>query len=211
MIPLLNGNGEINLISDDPKCTSLDSLEQWQIDTLVGSTDDSSSYSSNVSLMNIDYIVTGWLKDLTPEQWSKIHRQQSLFGIPLPQDWIKVWRFILKEPALRDAEKATRGGRSIGSYTHLWNMWSEECIEKYTDELDKELLEMADAGWVYSEIGEVLLGRYGDRFWKPRKKETKTTPSQVVNNYLYLKIPTKIVRAELYNLCARKLAVNQFI
>ncbi len=211
MIPLLNGNGEISLISDNPKCTSLDSSEQWQVDNLVGGVDDSSSYSSNAALSSVDQVVADWLKLLTPEQWAKIRRQNSLFGIPVPQDWIKVWRFILKEPTLRDSQKATRGGRSIGSYGHLWNMWSEQCIEKYTDEIDRELLALVDAGWVYAEIGERLLGKYGDEFWKPRKQDTKTTPSQVVNNYLYMKIPTKIARRELYDICRKRLARNGLI
>lgn len=127
--------------------------------------------------MNIDYIVTEWLEALTKEQWAKIKRQNSLFGIPLPENWIKVWRFILKEPQLRDSERASRGGKALGSYTHLWNIWSEDCIAKYLDPMDKDLLNLVDRGYLYSEIGEIMLGRYGDSFWKPRKATTKTTPS----------------------------------
>lgn len=204
MIPLLNGNGEIDLLVDDPKHTPVDGLEQWQVDQLLNPIDDSSS-SASQCLHNIDYIVTEWINGLTPEQWAKIKRQQSLFGIKLPENWIKVWRFILKEPNLRDAERATRGGRSIGSYSHLWNMWTEECIEKYTDDLDKELIQMVDEGYLYGEIGDILLGRYGEKFWKKRKATSKTTTSQVVNNYLYWKIPNKIARGDLLGLCLSRL------
>lgn len=200
MNPLLSGNGEIDLLADGTKVVAFDGLEQWQIDQLISpDIGDSSSYSSNC-LMQVDYVVTEWLHSLTPEQWNKIRRQQSLFGIPLPENWVKVWRFILKEPQLRDTDRATKNGRAIGSYTHLWNMWSEECIDKYLDDLDKELLAMVDGGYLYSEIGDILLGRYGDEFWKPRKANSKTTPSQVVNNYLYWKLPNKIVRGELTSL-----------
>jgi hypothetical protein len=203
MIPLMNGNGEIDLLVDDPKYTPVDGLEQWQIDVLLNPSDDSSSAST--ALHNIDNIVTEWINSLTAEQWAKIKRQQSLFGIPLPANWIKVWRFILKEPNLRDAERSTRGGRNIGTYSHLWNMWSEECLNKYTNELDKELIAMVDAGYLYGEIGDVLLYKYGDRFWKKRKANSKTTTSQVVNNYLYWKIPNKIARADLLSLCLKRL------
>ena len=206
MNPLLNGNGEIELLVDDSRHNAIDGLEPWQVDALLVPSDDSSSSASSNCLMNIDKIATKWMKSLTPEQWSKIKRQQSLFGVPLPEDWIKVWRFILKEPSLRDAERATRGGKSIGSYPHLWNIWSEECIEKYTDDLDKELIQMVDNGFLYDEIGNILLGRYGEEFWKPRKEVTKTTPSQVVNNYLYWKIPNKIARAELLDMCLKRIA-----
>lgn len=205
MNPMLNGNGEIELLADNPKHTSIEGLEPWQLDALLNPVDDSSSSSSSGCLMEIDYIITEWINNLTPEQWAKIKRQQSLFGIPLPERWIKVWRFVLKEPNLRDAERATRGGRSIGSYTHLWNVWSEECLRKYTDDLDKELIHMVDAGYLYGEIGDNLLTRYGDKFWKPRKQNSKTTTSQVVNNYLYWKIPNKIARGELTDLCLKRL------
>lgn len=210
MHPMLSQNGEINLLTESPRHTAVDGLEQWQVDALLTTSNDTSSSASSC-LMSVDYIVTEWLKTLTSTQWNKIKRQQSLFGIKLPEKWIAMWRFVLKEPNLRDAELASRGGRSIGSYTHLWNLWSEECIRKYTDELDKELLDMVDQGYLYSEIGDILLGRYGNQFWKPRKAKTKTTPSQVVNNYLYLKIPTKIARGELTELCLRELKQAKMI
>ena len=66
--------------------------------------------------------------------------------------------------------------------------------------MEKELLEMADQGFLYIEIGDVMLSKYGDEFWKPRKENTKTTPSQVVNNYLYWRMPNKIARSELTDL-----------
>lgn len=205
MNPILSGNGEIELLTDNTKVVAVDGLEQWQVDQLLNpDMSDSSSYSSNC-LMQVDYVVTEWIHSLTSEQWAKIKRQQSLFGIPLPEQWVKVWRFILKEPQLRDTDRATKSGRAIGSYTHLWNMWSEECIDKYLDDLDKELLAMVDGGYLYSEIGDTLLGQYGDEFWKPRKAGSKTTPSQVVNNYLYWKLPNKIVRGELTSLVLSKI------
>lgn len=205
MNPVISGNGELPLLSEDARVVAVDGLEQWQIDQLTNPvTDDSSSYS-NACLMSIDHIVTEWLQNLTKEEWTKIKRQGSLFGIQLPENWIKVWRFILKEPDLRDKERSTRNGRGIGSFTHLWNIWAEDCIEKYLDDIDKELLDLVEQGYLYSEIGDILLGRYGDEFWKPRKETSKTTPSQVVNNYLYWKMPNKIVRGELTSLALSKL------
>lgn len=198
MNPLLNGNNEVNLlVNDEQKIVALDGLEQWQADQLITpNSSDSPSYASHC-LSCVDKVVRDWLKELTPEQWAKINRQQSLFGIPIPQDWIKVWRIILKEPSLRDAEAATRGGRGIGTFLHCWNMWAEDCLDRFLDDLDKDLLRMVDEGWLYAEIGEYMVKTYGDKFWKKRKKESKTTPSQVVNNYLHWKLPNKITRAEL--------------
>ena len=173
MNPVISGNGEIALMCDDPKIVAYDGLEQWQIDQLVTPTSDSKA-SANMCLQTIDQIPEEWVKGLTQAQWQKIKRQRSLFGIKLPDSWIKVWRFILKEPNLRDSERASRGGKALGSYSHLWNVWSMDCIDRY--------------------------GRYGDKFWKPRKATSKTTPSQVVNNYLYWKMPNKIARSELTEL-----------
>ena len=200
MNPILNGNGELPLLCDDNRIVAYDGLEQWQVDQLTNPDDSDSKAAANMCLSEIDTIVTSWVDNLTKEEWAKIKRQNSLFGIKLPEQWIKVWRFILKEPQLRDSIRASRGGRAIGSYTHLWNIWSEDCIARYLDPMDLELLSMVDQGLLYSEIGEIMLGRYGDAFWKPRKAESKTTPSQVVNNYLYWKLPNKITRAELTDL-----------
>jgi len=75
-----------------------------------------------------------------------------------------------------------------------------DCIDRYLSPMEKDLLSMVDMGIIYSEIGEIMLGRYGDKFWKPRKATSKTTPSQVVNNYLYWKMPNKIARSELTEL-----------
>lgn len=200
MNPILSGNGELPLLCDDNRIVAYDGLEQWQVDQLTNPDDDDSKAAANMSLKEIDNIVIEWVENLTKEEWVKIKRQNSLFGIKLPDKWIKVWRFILKEPQLRDSWRATRGGRAIGSYTHLWNIWSEDCIARYLDPMDRDLINMVDQGLLYSEIGEIMLGRYGDAFWKPRKAESKTTPSQVVNNYLYWKLPNKITRAELTDL-----------
>lgn len=200
MNPILNGNGELPLLCDDNRIVAYDGLEQWQIDQLTSPEDGDSKAAANTCLKEIDDIVINWVDNLTKDEWAKIKRQNSLFGIKLPEQWIKVWRFILKEPQLRDSQRATRGGRAIGSYTHLWNIWSEDCIARYLDPMDLDLISMVDQGLLYSEIGEIMLGRYGDAFWKPRKAESKTTPSQVVNNYLYWKLPNKITRAELTDL-----------
>ena len=50
------------------------------------------------------------------------------------------------------------------------------------------------------EIGEYLFGKYGDKFWKKRKENSTTTFEQVVNNYMYQKLPNKIARQELYEI-----------
>lgn len=200
MNPIISGNGELPLLCNDARVVAFDGLEPWQAEQLLNPVTDSSKSSANICLMNIDSIVTEWLDGLTKEQWAKIKRQNSIFGIPIPDNWIKVWRFVLKEPNLRDSDRASRGGKALGSYTHLWNLWSEECIAKYLSPMDKELLALVDRGYLYSEIGDIMLGRYGDQFWKPRKANTTTTPSQVVNNYLYQKLPTKIARGELTDL-----------
>lgn len=192
----ISGNGEIALLVDEQKVISFDGLEEWQKDQLTSAA-SGDSYSSSNALSNIDSIVNEWLEKLTKDQWDKIKRQSSLFGIPLPEKWIQVWRFILKEDRLRDSQRATRGGRAIGSFGHLWNIWAEDCIDKYLNTLDKELLSMVDKGFLYCEIGDELLGKYGEEFWKPRSENSSTTTTQVVNNYLYWKLPNKIARGEL--------------
>ena len=200
MNPIISSNGELPLLCDDKRIVAIDNLEQWQIDQLTSPVVGDSTSSSNICLQSIDNIVWEWLRNLTKEEWAKIKRQQSLFGVQLPEEWIKVWRVILKEPTLRDSERAARGGKGLNSYTYYWNIWSEDCIEKYLLPMEKDLLRMVDGGFLYSEIGEIMLGRYGDAFWKPRKANSKTTPSQVVNNYLYWKMPNKIARGELTDL-----------
>lgn len=197
---IVDGRGDLPLMCDDPKFVAFDGLESWQVDQLTDPIDKDSLSQSNMNLQAIDNIVGEWIKQLSPEEWQKIKRQKSLYGIKLPDKWIVVWRIILKEPKLRNSDLATKGGRAIGSYSHLWNLWSEECIEKYLSPMEKDLLSMVDAGLLYAEIGDIMLSRYGDDFWKPRKQNTKTTPSQVVNNYLYLKMPNKIARSELTDL-----------
>ncbi len=150
-------------------------------------------------------LINEWIHNLTKDEWDKIKRQNSLFGIKLPKLWIIVWRFILKEPNLRNAERATKKGYAIGSYGHLWNLWAEDCLDKYLSEMDKKLLNLVDQGILYCEIGEQLIAEYGDEFWKPRKDNPKTTPAQVVNNYLYWKLPNKIVRQELTDLLKQRI------
>lgn len=194
---VISGDGELPLLCDNKKVVATDGLEQWQQESLVNSAVDNSKAAGNSCLQAIDKIVDEWTDSLTKEQWDKIKRQQSLFGIPLPERWIIVWRTILKEENLRDPQRASRGGRNIGTYAHIWNLWSVDCIEKYLDDMEKHLLRLVDQGYLYSEIGEVMVGTYGDAFWKPRKVNTTTTPAQVVNNYLYGKMPKKIARGEL--------------
>jgi len=204
---LLNGNGDIDLLLDDYKHhIELENLQPWQIDQLIAPIVDSSSVAySTQCLINIDKICSDWIESLTLPQWEKIKRQGSLFGIPLPPQWIKVWRFILKEPDLRDTWKGSRGGINVGSVYHVWSIWSTECIEKYLNELDKDLLKLLDMGLPYLEIGEIMLAKYGDAFWKKRKQNSKTTPAQVVNNYLYWKLPQKICRKELTDMVLSKI------
>lgn len=194
---VISGDGELPLLCDNKKVVATDGLEQWQQEQLVNSAVGDSKASASFCLQTIDKIVDDWVDKLTKEQWDKIERQRSLFGIPLPDKWIVVWRTILKEEALRDPYRATRGGKAIGSYAHLWNLWAVECIDKYLDDMDKHLLQLVDHGYLYSEVGTVMCSLYGDAFWKPRKANTTTTPAQVVNNYLYGKLPKKIARGEL--------------
>lgn len=190
-------SGEISLLCDNPNIVAVDAFEGQQTEFLQSVVVEDNSIGNNACLQYIDNITAKWIKGLTEEQLKKIKRQRSLYGIPIPEQWIKVWRFILKEPALRDSFSAARGGRSLSSYSYIWNVWAEECIDKYLTNIEKELLLYVDAGYLYEEIGLQLLGQYGDEFWKPRKEVTKTTPGQVVNNYLYWKMPNSIARQEL--------------
>lgn len=200
MINPIQEKGEIALLCNNNKVIDLDSLEQWQNDQLTGFLDNDTLSQANSSLQFIDKIIWDWLKSLTKEDWKQIRRHKSLFGIHLPQNWIKVWRMILKDPNLRDPSKASRNGNAIGSYTHLWNLWSEECVNKYLNPMEKDLLSMVDSGMLYAEIGYIMLGKYGDEFWKPRKVNTKTTPEQIVNSWMYWKMPNHIARSELTDL-----------
>lgn len=206
MVPNLRMKGEIPLEIEQPNFTALDSLEDWQADEVTSpeSREKKGPIISNC-LSSIDQIVDCWLENLTQQDWEKIARQQSLFGIPLPTEWIKVWRVIIRDPDLRDPEKGTRSGRNVGTHRHLWNVWSEDCIKKYLGPMEKDLIGLVDSGSLYSEVGIVMLGRYGDNFWKKRKENSKTTPAQVVSNYLYNKLPTQVVRGELLEICLKKI------
>lgn len=197
---VISGDGELPLLCDNKKVVATDGLEQWQQEQLINSAVGNSKSPANHCLQSVDKIVDDWIEKLTKDQWHKIKRQRSLFGIPIPEKWVVLWRTILKEEQLRDPKRATRGGKAIGSYAHLWNLWSVECINKYLNEMEKHLLWLVDQGYLYSEVGEIMCKRYGDSFWKPRKANTSTTPAQVVNNYLYAKMPRKIARGELTDL-----------
>lgn len=211
MNPITQVNGEIGLLCEDTRVTSIDSLEGWQAEEICETANKDTVQVSNACLKNIDKIVEDWLDNLNEGEWQRLKTQSSMYGITIPQDWIKVWRFILKEPSLRDSETASRRGRNLSSFTYIWNVWAEECIDKYLEPMDKRLLEMVDAGFPYVEVGATMLEEYGDKFWKPRKANTKTTPAQVVNNYLYLKLPTKIARQELYDIAQREIKKKEFI
>lgn len=200
MNPIMQENGEIKLLCEDRRVTSIHSLQEWQAEEMIETAGTDSTQVSNACLKNIDKIVEEWLKSLNQGEWKRLKTQNSLYGITVPKDWITVWRLILKEPSLRDPEGAARRGRNLSSFTYVWNIWAQECVDKYLDDMEKDLLQMVDAGYPYAEIGNFMVQKYGETFWKPRKKDTKTTPSQVVNNYLYLKIPTKIARKELYDI-----------
>lgn len=193
----LLGQEELPMLCEDSRIVPIDKLESWQVDQLMNTIDTQSLHQANLNLEAIDQIPNEWIKKLTVDDWNKIDRQQSLYGIKLPDKWVKVWRIILKEKNLRNAERATHNGFSIGSYSHLWNLWAEDCIDKFLSEMEKELLRLVDYGYLYSEIGEIMLAKYGNEFWKQRKTDTKTTPSQVVNNYLYWRMPNHIARSEL--------------
>ena len=142
MNPAFNGSGEIPLIADDPRVIAFDKLEPWQVDQLISPVGEETISQSNANLMSIDRIVTDWLQSLTDKEWTKIKNQKSLYGVRLPDKWIIVWRTILKEPGLRDSKKAARGGQGLNSYTYIWNIWAEECIEKYLSPMEKDLLDL---------------------------------------------------------------------
>lgn len=202
MLNVLEQNGEVKLLSEDfQKIITIDSLEEWQVDQMMHDFIErlNVSYSSHC-LSKIDTLYLDWMKSLSAEHIQRIRRQRSLFGIPISKEWVMVWRMILKEPGLRDLESATRNGQYIGSFAHIWTLWAVDMIERTLSPLEKELLEMVDAGYPFFEIGETLLAKYGDEFWKKRKADSKTTSPQVVSNYMYQKLPTKLARQELTEL-----------
>lgn len=197
MKSLIDGNGEIKLLNEDGRFIGLEGLEQWQIDQLLNSSREDTIGQATSCLQAVDTIVSKWLTQLTKEDWQKIQTHGTLRGIEIPKDWIKVWRFILKEPDLRDSEKATKSGRFVGNYIHLWNLWSEDCIKKYLTPMEQELIYLNDLGMLHSEIADFMIKKYGNDFWNKRKEDSKTTGEQVVNYYFYLKMPTTIARSEL--------------
>lgn len=200
----LQENGEIALLTNDTRRhVAINEYEQWQVDSMLP---QAGSSTSSICLKEVENIVSDWLEELTPQEWNRIGTYKSLRGIELPKKWIAVWRFILKEPRLRDSDAASNNGQHVGTYTHIWNLWSEDCIERFLGELDKELLALVDSGLPYQEIGIYLNNKYGEEFYKSRKKDPKTTLAQVVNYYLYMKLPTKIVRAELLEACLMEFA-----
>lgn len=75
--------------------------------------------------------------------------------------------------------------------------------------MDKDLIKMVDEGYMYSEVGKMMLDKYGNAFWKRRNEYTRTTPSQVVNSNLYSKLPIKIVRGELMSIVRKRLGMEE--
>ena len=205
---ILEQNGEIDLLVDQKRIVPSDDTPTWQIDKLIPLDLDHSYSSKSAAYIKLDSIVTQWLNNLSREEWIKIKRQRTLNGISLPNNWIKTWRGILRDARLRDPERIIRNGNNIGSAAHLWTIWAQDCISKYLNDLDKDLLKMVDSGMLYEEIGVDMLVRYGNRFWKKRKDRPTTTPGQVVNNYLHHKLPFKIVRQELLDICLKVLDKN---
>ncbi len=200
MNPITREKGELDLLCENTRITSINSLEDWQAEEMIENAGNDTTQISNACLKNIDKIVENWLETLNEGEWARLKTQNSLYGITIPNDWIKVWRHILKEPTLRDPEAASKRGRNLGSFTYVWNIWAKDSVDKYLNEMDKHLLQMVDDGYPYAEIGNEMVEKYGEEFWKPRKKDTKTTAAQVVNNYLYQKLPVKIARQELYDI-----------
>ena len=196
MNPIIGQNGEIELLCNDPRFVAYDGLPSWQTEYLLNNPVDERDKAAEIALRKIDKITDQWIKSLRKEELNKIRRQKCLRGITIPKDWLKVWRFILKEPALRDSRSAVETS-GLGTYVYFWNVWAEQCMNKYLDEMDKDLIALVDRGYIYSEIGQILLNKYGDKFWKKRKENAQTTPGQVVNNNLYVKLPMKITRGEL--------------
>lgn len=201
MHQILQGNGEIPSLYDNSKVFSFDEIEEWQMEQIIYSLGQDSISQANYAFEKIDYIEKMWLLSLTKTDWGRIKKNRSLHGISLPAEWIKMWRFVLKDPDLRNKDKASRNGRATGTYAHLWNLWSMDCLNRFLTPMEKELLDYVDQGLLYDEIGNIMLGKYGEEFWKPRKKTTTTTPSQVVNYFMYWKIPNDLARKELTEVC----------
>ena len=202
MNPILSQEGEISLLVNDERLHPLDGLEPWQMESMLLEIEVLNQQGcSGTGLSRVDKIVDDWLAALTQEDWSKIRRRGTLYGVKIPEKWVQVWRFILKTRSLRNPEWGYEHDRKTGTMTHLWNIWATECIDKYCDEIDKELIQMNDSGLTHHEIGVALLAKYGEIFWRPRKENPKTTPAQVVSYHLYQKIPRKIAKKELLDIC----------
>lgn len=192
--------GEIDLLCDEKKVISYDSFvgeDDWKMDYL--DIDETPEYD-NSGLQAIDTIWKDWLKSLSMAQLKIIDANNSLTGIPFPKEWMIVWRFILKMPKLRDSMAAARNGMGLMNFAYYWCIWAEQCMDKYLTPMEKEIIKLNDAGVVREEIGAIMVEKYGDEFWKPRKAKTTTTPTQVVNQYFYQKMPNSIARKELIDL-----------
>ena len=201
--PIMSESGELPLLCDEEKCISVDAFvgdDEWKLDYLEYAEPDDDLKYDNAGLASLDQIYERWLDGLTDQQLKTITLTNSLKGVPIPKEWIVVWRHILKYPKLRDSERAARNGMGLNSFAFYWCIWAEQCIKKYASPMEQEIIQMNDDGFLREEIGFKMLAKYGDEFWKPRKKNTTTTPVQVVNNYFYLKMPTDIAKGELLDI-----------
>lgn len=172
---------------------AIDALEEWQFDSLSIDLNK----EATVSLGQLDNIPSKWFNELTPKDRLKIFNQQSLQGITIPKEWIIMWRMIIKTPNLRDPERATRNGSKVGTDQHIWNLWSQDTLYSHIDDMEAELIRLNDWGEPHMNIGCQMIEQYGDRFYKPRKAKSTTTPAKVVNYYFSTKLPTKVARSTL--------------
>jgi len=184
---------ELELQVDKHNHVAIDGLEEWQFEGLSLEM----NREATVSLGQLDNIPVKWFNELTPKDRLKIFNQQSLQGIKIPKEWVIMWRVIIKTPNLRDPERATRNGSKVGTDQHIWNIWSEDTLYKHVDDMEAELIRLNDWGEPHMEIGCQMIDIYGDRFYKPRKEKSTTTPAKVVNYYFSTKLPTKVARATL--------------
>lgn len=183
----------IELQVEKPNHVAIDALEEWQFDGLILD----SHKEATISLGQLDNIPINWFNELTAKERLKIFSQQSLQGIKIPQKWVILWRFIIKTESLRNPERATRNGRKVGTEHHIWNIWSKDTLFKHVNEMEAELIRLNDWGYPHMQIGCEMIQRFGDDFYKPRKKTSTTTPAKVVNYYFSTKLPNKVARATL--------------
>ena len=140
MNPILSQKGEIDLICNNTqRYVPIDGLENWQADALLNDQRVEEHETATRQCLQADKIAIDWVRSLTDEEKYSIKKRKSLYGIQMPKMWIKVWRLILRNKNLRNSKKAARNGSGLNTYSYIWNLWAEDCIEKYLNDLDKEL------------------------------------------------------------------------